>query len=115
MPISKISDGPCPEIQGAISTCPVRRLDRPVPLAFLNIQKNGDGVGGIKSLQPQASGHPTVPHAEKKSPFAKYSNQQMTEAPARGAFLLLVLGGYMLATRGKTLYQWLHGGYMSQE
>ena len=33
--------------------------------------------------------------------------------PRRGAFLLVVLGGYMLATRYKTPYRWLHGGYMS--
>ena len=29
-----------------------------------------------------------------------------------GLFFCLVLGGYMLATRYKTLYRWLHGGYM---
>jgi len=27
-------------------------------------------------------------------------------------FLRLVLSGYMLATRYKTRYRWLHGGYM---
>ncbi|GAD24047.1 hypothetical protein AVS7_03807 [Acidovorax sp. MR-S7] len=53
---------------GGVKTCPVRRLDRSVPLAFLNIQKKGDGVGGIKSLQPQASRHPAVPHAQKITP-----------------------------------------------
>ena len=40
---------------GGVKTCPVRRLDRPVPLAFLNIQKKGDGVGGglnFGSLRP---------------------------------------------------------------
>ena len=31
-----------------------------------------------------------------------------------GLFFCLVLGGYMLATRYKTLYRWLHGGYMSR-
>jgi len=35
-------------------------------------------------------------------------------SPRCGIFLCLVLGGYMLATRYKTLYRWLHGGYMSR-
>ena len=42
--------------------------------------------GGVKSLTVRVYEHPTVTHAEKKSPFAKYSNQQMTEAPAVGLF-----------------------------
>ena len=49
--------------------------------------------GGVKSLTVRVYGHPTVTHAEKKSPFANYSNQQMTEAPAVGLFFCLVLGG----------------------
>jgi hypothetical protein len=46
-------------------------------------------------------------------PFARVP--AITPGIREEPFLLLVLGGYMLATRGKTLYQWLHGGYMSQE
>ena len=36
-------------------------------------------------------------------------------APTRGAFYLLALGGYMRATRYKTPYRWLHGGYTGRE
>ena len=32
-----------------------------------------------------------------------------------GLFFCLVLGGYMVATRYKTLYWWLHGGYMTRK
>ena len=32
-----------------------------------------------------------------------------------GLFFRPVLGGYMRATRYKTPYRWLHGGYMSGE
>ena len=49
--------------------------------------------GGVKSLTVRVYGHPTVTHAEKKSPFANYSNQQMTEAPAVGLFFCLVRRG----------------------
>lgn len=55
-------------------------------------------VGPVQALQPSTWRHPTVSHAEKKSPFAKYSNQQMTEAPDAGLFffwgwhLALLLG-----------------------
>lgn len=52
---------------GGVKTCPVRRLDRQYRQATLNIQKKGDG-GGIKSLQPQASRYPAVPHAQKITP-----------------------------------------------
>ena len=39
---------------------------------------------------------------------------QTPKSPRVGLFFCLVLGGYMLATRYKTLYRWLHGGYMSR-
>ncbi len=32
-----------------------------------------------------------------------------------GLFFCRVLGGYMLATRCKTMYRWLHGGYMTRQ
>jgi len=45
-----------------------QHVNRQYRRATLNIQKKGDGVGGIKSLQPQASRHPAVPHAQKITP-----------------------------------------------
>lgn len=76
--------------RGGCKVWAMPHVNRQYPQATLNIQKKGDGVGAIKSLQPQASRHPAVPHAEKKSPFAKYSNQQMTAAPAGGLFFFPV-------------------------
>ena len=56
----------------------------------------GGNVAGLTLRPPSNCGH-------------------QTEAPAVGLFFCLVLGGYMLATRCKTLYRWLHGGYMTRK
>lgn len=53
---------------------------------------------------------------DRQVPVAALTVQKKANrSPRSGAFLRLVLGGYTLATWCKTLYRWLHGGYMTRK
>ena len=58
----------------------------------------------------QGSAGPAEAHAPRQESLLCPS-----QTPAMGLFFRQVLGGYMRATRYKTPYRWLHGGYTDHQ
>ena len=62
-------------IPGGIKTLCGLALDRLLHRSLLNVQKKGEGVGGIQSLEAERLGNRPLSHAEKKSPLWRKSNE----------------------------------------
>lgn len=74
---------------------------------------HGSAATGRQHDRSKRPALPLPPHT--RTPIPKFRHRSEPPAPRRGAFSLLALCGYMLATRYKTLYRWLHGGYMRRK
>ena len=86
---------------------PTCALDREKLLKETTANATGSGRAPAKYIEVQRQTR-NVPRACASTQFC-----HPLKSPRRGAFVCLVLGGYMLATRCKTMYRWLHGGYMT--